>query len=99
MSLTFACVDRQAQDKCEAMLDAVCDNMVERCQYPSHDRCVEEWQDDSWDCDEILDIADGYDECMTTLEETESCFHEPEVYQECGGVLSFTYGVLDFGAS
>ena len=83
------CADPQAIEKCEALVDAICANVAERCFPPiSEDECMEMLEEEMG-CEDAFDVSDDYDECMADLEASAECLPYTELPDACQGALLY----------
>jgi hypothetical protein len=73
------------EDKCEALLDNICDRVVDCELADSHDECIDALADSN-DCSEAEEVGDSYGECRKDIDDA-SC---AELFPSSGGQVRLT---------
>jgi hypothetical protein len=88
--LLASCVDPDAPEKCEVMLDAICNNVADQCGLGmSADECRSE-VDAVVSCDDAVRLGEGYDSCLDLVETTGECLPMNALPAEC---VDAVYGI------
>lgn len=66
--------------KCEALLDNICDRVVDCELIDSHDECIDSLAESN-DCSEVETVGDSYGECRKDIDDA-SC---EELFPSAGG--------------
>lgn len=70
--LAAGCADPEAPQKCEDFRDRYCERQEELCPDVTEAECRGLF-DAALDCDDAVDVADTYDDCLASVEELEAC--------------------------
>jgi len=86
--LGMGCADQKAPEKCQDLVDTLCDNTEEAC-VPAIDaeECADVAKDAGMDCDNAADVSDSYDTCLAELADSEGCVVLEGLPKSCEGVI------------